>query len=69
VHLDGLDRDEERLRALLVAHPLSRQLRHAPLAGGERVEPRLEDLPRPRTGGGDLFVRPLDELERSPSAA
>src|SRR5262249_61003564 len=61
VHLDRLDRDEERLRDLLVAHPLGCQLCHAPLARGEYVEPRLEDLARPRTGGGDLVVRPPGE--------
>ena len=65
MHLDRLDRDEERLRDLLVAHPVGRELCHAPLARGERVEPRLEDLARSRTGGGDLFVRPLGEPECS----
>ena len=57
VHLDRLDRDEERLRDLLVAHPVGRQLCHAPLARGQCVEPRLEDLSRPRAGGGDFLVR------------
>src|SRR5262249_47548563 len=56
VHLDGLDRDEERLRDLLVAHPLGCELCNAPLACGERVEPRLKDFSRPPTGGGNLFV-------------
>ena len=65
VHLDRLDRDEERLRDLLVAHPVGCELCHAPLARGERVEPGLEDLSRPRAGGGDLVVRPLGEPECS----
>jgi hypothetical protein len=38
VHLDRLDRDEERLRDLFVGHPVGRELCHAPLAGCERVE-------------------------------
>jgi TrwC relaxase len=63
VELDRLDRDEERLRDLLVAHAACCELCHASLAGGERVEPRLEDLPRPGTGGGDLVVRPPGEPE------
>jgi hypothetical protein len=37
MHFDRLDRDEERLRDLLVTHPVGRELRHAPLARGERV--------------------------------
>src|SRR5262249_59038707 len=65
MHLDSLDRDEERLRDLLVAHPVCCELCHAPLARGERVEPRPEDLSRPRTGGGDLAVRSLGEPERA----
>src|SRR5262245_60547491 len=63
VHLDRLDRDEERLRDLLVTHPVGRQLCHAPLARGQCVKPRLEDLSRPRAGGGDLLVRPPGEPE------
>ena len=65
MHLDGLDRDEERLRDLLVAHAVGRELCHAPLAGGECVEPSLDDLSRSRTGGGYLFVRPPGEPECS----
>src|SRR5262249_3840132 len=43
--------------------PAGRQLCHAPFARGQRVEPRLEDLSRPRAGGGDLFVRLPGEPE------
>ena len=63
--LDRLDRDEQRLRDGLVAHPIGCELCHAPLARGECVQPRLEDLPRFGTGGGDLVVRPLGEAECS----
>jgi hypothetical protein len=65
VHLDRLDRDEQRLRDLLVAHPIGRQLSHAPLARGQGVKPGLEDLARPGTGGGDLVVGPPGEPERA----
>ena len=65
MHLDRLDRDEQGLRDLLVAHPGGGELCHPPLARGERVEPGLQDLPRPGTGGGDLFVGPPGEPERS----
>jgi hypothetical protein len=68
VHLDPFDRDEQRLRDVLVAHPVGGELCHAPLTRGERVEPCLDDVPRSRTGGRELFVRPLGEPECSHSS-
>ena len=56
MHLDRLDRDEQRLRDLLCAHPVGGQLHHPPLARGERVQPGPQGLPRPGTGGGDLLA-------------
>src|SRR5207244_2489322 len=44
---------------LLVAHPFRGQLRHPPLTRGERVEPGLERLARPRDRRGDLLVSAL----------
>ena len=68
VHLDRLDRDEERLRDVPVALPVGGELCHAPLARGECIEPRLDNVPRSRTGGRDLIVRSLGEPEGSDSS-
>jgi hypothetical protein len=57
VHFDRLHRDEERLSDLLVAHPVGRQLRHAPIARGERVRGPVRRILRGLAGGGDLLVR------------
>jgi hypothetical protein len=65
VHLDRLDGDKERLRDLLVGHPLGCELYHATLARGKGVDPSCEDFSRPRTSGGDLFVRVFGEPERA----
>ena len=63
MHLDRLDRDEERLRDLLVGHPVGRQLSHA-LARSWSVRQARSGGPFVAgTGGGDLVVRPPGEPE------
>ena len=65
MHLDGLDRDEQRLRDLLVAHLLGGELRHPPLARRERLGTGLKHLARTRAGRRELLVPALRERRRT----
>src|SRR5579884_2532808 len=61
VDLDRLHGDEERLGDLLVALVLRSELGDAPLARRQGIDAADGVLARPRAGGGELLVRPLDE--------
>src|SRR6266487_4827218 len=63
--LDRLRGDEERLGDLLVAQPLGRHLRDAPLARGQLVDTTQEPCAWPRTGRRQFFVAPRRERGRT----
>ena len=54
MHLDGAQRDEQRLGDLAVAHALGGQPRDAQLAGGQRVDAGAHDAARPRARRDEL---------------
>src|SRR5205809_7455588 len=65
VLLDRLRSHKEHLSDLLVAQPLGRHLRDAPLARGQLVDTAYELAAWPRTGRRQLFVAPRRERVRT----
>src|SRR4051812_35016470 len=65
VLLDRLRSDKEHLGDLLVAQPLGRHVRDAPLARGQLVDTTHEPGARARTGRRQLFVAPRRERVRA----